>query len=105
MTTRDYGLDVLTRCFHHDNGDLLRGQVISQPENLVGHRPPRRHRGRRPAIAVALDPDADLRVPFGDVDTSAPRVHHLHDPHLTLSGGPGLPARTGWQGACSGEGG
>src|SRR5664279_5633788 len=67
--------------------------------------PPRRHRGRGLPAATALDADADLRIPFGDVDARAPRVHHLHDaPHL-LPADRGPPGRTDWQGVCSGEGG
>jgi len=53
---------VIAGGFHHHTGDLLGEQMLPQRQDLVGHRPPRRHRRDGPFAAGGLDPDADLGV-------------------------------------------
>ena len=79
---------VVTGCLHHHAVDVVE-QVLAQGQDLPGHRTPRRHRRGGAPVALALDSDADLGVPLGDIDSRAPRVHHI--PHISPLPRPLLP--------------
>ena len=73
-------LPVIAGRFHHHTADPFGEQVLPQRQDLIRHRPPRRHCRCRGCVTAALDPYAGLRVPLRDIDTRAPRVHHIHHP-------------------------
>src|ERR1700737_83066 len=53
--------------------------MITQRQDLIARRTPRRHRHRRADSGASLDPDTRLRVPLRNVDARAPRVDYLHN--------------------------
>ena len=73
-------LPVVAGRLHHHTTDLLGGQMVTQREDLIGRRPPRRDGLDRLTPPRAGHPDAHLGILLRDVHPSAPGVHHVHQP-------------------------
>src|SRR3954464_556863 len=81
-------VSVKTSGLHHHTRDPVGEQGIPQRQDLIRYRSPGGDRLTGPAApAGAGDPDADLRVPFGDIDARAPGMHDIHH---------NLPRRRRW---------
>jgi hypothetical protein len=75
-------LPVVTGRLHHRTGDLLGDQMLTQGQDLIGGRAPRRDRLGRLAATSASNPDTDLGVLLGDIQASTPAMHHFHHCYL-----------------------
>src|SRR5665647_3842025 len=77
-------LPVVTGRLHHRTGDLLGDQMLTQGQDLIGGRAPRRDRLGRLAATSASNPDTDLGVLLGDIQASTPAMHlsliHISEP-------------------------
>jgi hypothetical protein len=75
-------LPVVAGGLHHRQGDPLRDQVLAQRQDLVRHRTPRGDRLLGSPAALPGDPDTDLRVSLGDVQTGTAVMNDFHDEYL-----------------------
>jgi hypothetical protein len=63
---------------HHHERDLLLDQVLTQRQDLPGHRRPGRDRFGRASRAWAGQSHTHLHIPFRHVQPRAARVHQVH---------------------------
>ena len=80
---------------HHHTRDLLGGQVLTQRQDLAGHRPPRRDCLDRLAPTGTGHPDAHLGVPLRDIHPGTPGVNDFHHHHFPSARTSVRPSRGG----------